>query len=147
MEHLPHSKFNAIMHNVPTLLLTNLPSSLLPLNIATFSLSLGTLSTSPDEKSSALLHISFSALFCIHAWNVQIPSFFWSVFSHIRTEYSVSHRIQSECKKIWTRKNSVYGRLARSDILSKFRCMLNYIVLIFFLDCFIVLCLRFYTSG
>ena len=70
------------------------------------------------------------------AWNVQIRSFCWSVFSRIRTEYGkvrsispysvqmrentpylsvfsstagkyeVSLRIQSECRKIRTRKNS-----------------------------------------
>ena len=36
--------------------------------------------------------------------SVQIRSFFWSVFSRIRTEYGdiVSLRIQSECKKIRT---------------------------------------------
>ena len=39
--------------------------------------------------------------------NVRIRSFFWSIFSHIRTEYreiQVSLRIQSECGKIQTRK-------------------------------------------
>ena len=36
--------------------------------------------------------------------NVQIRSFFWSVFSRIRTEYG----------KIRTRKNSVFGHFSRS---------------------------------
>ena len=35
---------------------------------------------------------------------VQIRSFFWSVFSCIQTEYG---DLQSEYRKIWTRKNSV----------------------------------------
>ena len=34
----------------------------------------------------------------------QVRSFFWSVFSRIRTEYAVFLRIQSECGKIRTRK-------------------------------------------
>ena len=37
--------------------------------------------------------------------SVQIRSFFWSVFSRIRTEYG----------KIRTRKNSVFGHFSRSD--------------------------------
>ena len=36
--------------------------------------------------------------------SVQIRSFFWSVFSHIRAEY----------EKIRTRKNSVFGHFSRS---------------------------------
>ena len=39
---------------------------------------------------------------------------FWSAFSRIRTEYSVSLRIQSKCGKIWTRKSSVFGRISCS---------------------------------
>ena len=49
---------------------------------------------------------------------VQIRSFSWSVFSRIRTENgeirSIS-RIQSECRKIRTRKNSGPGYLSRSE--------------------------------
>ena len=40
--------------------------------------------------------------------SVQIRSFFWSVFS----------RIQSECSKIRTRKNSVFGHFSRSGTIS-----------------------------
>ena len=43
----------------------------------------------------------------------QIRSFFWSVFSRIRTEYTERYegslRFQSEYGKIRTRKNSVFG--------------------------------------
>ena len=45
---------------------------------------------------------------------VQKRSFFSSVFSRIRTEYGVSLCIQSECGKIRTRKNSVFGHFSRS---------------------------------
>ena len=48
---------------------------------------------------------------------VQLRSFFWSVFSRTRTEYGEilrSLRIQSECGKIQTRKNSVFGHFSRS---------------------------------
>ena len=44
--------------------------------------------------------------------SVQIRSFFWSVFFRIRTEYFVSLRIQSECRKIRTRNNSVSGHIS-----------------------------------
>ena len=44
--------------------------------------------------------------------SVQIRSYFWSVFSCIRTEYGdlLNLRIQSEYRKIRTRNNSVFGR-------------------------------------
>ena len=49
---------------------------------------------------------------------VQIRSFFWSVFSRIRTEYRkryfASLRIHSECGKIRTRKNYVFGHISHS---------------------------------
>ena len=41
--------------------------------------------------------------------SVQIRSFSWSVFS-------VSLHIQSECRKIRTRKNTVFGQFSPSDI-------------------------------
>ena len=54
--------------------------------------------------------------------SVQIRSFSWSVFSRIRTEYGeryeVSLRIQSECWKIRTRKNSVFGHISQSQNLN-----------------------------
>ena len=40
---------------------------------------------------------------------IQIRSFFWSVFSRIRTEY----------RKIWIRKNSLYGYFPHSEELPK----------------------------
>ena len=51
--------------------------------------------------------------YCVKS--VQIRSYFWSVFSRIRTEYEVSLRIQSECGKIRTRNNSVFGHFLRSE--------------------------------
>ena len=48
---------------------------------------------------------------------VQIRSFFWSIFSRIRTEHErhlVSLRIQYECGKIRTRKNPVFGHISHS---------------------------------
>ena len=45
--------------------------------------------------------------------SVQIRNFFWSVFFGIRTNterYGISLGIQSECGKIRTRENSVFGQ-------------------------------------
>ena len=50
--------------------------------------------------------------------SIQIRSFFWSLFSHIWTEYGncrVNLCIQSKCGKIQTRKNSVLGQFSRSE--------------------------------
>ena len=52
--------------------------------------------------------------------SVQIWSYFWSVFSCIRTEYGEIRSIwlrsiQSEYRKIRTRNNSVFGHISRSD--------------------------------
>ena len=47
----------------------------------------------------------------------QIRGFFWSIFSCTRTK-SVSLRIQSECREIKTRKNSISGHLLRSDSIN-----------------------------
>ena len=63
---------------------------------------------------------------------VQIRSYFWfvfscirteygdlrSVFSCIRTEYSVNFHIQSEYRKIRTRNNSVFKHFSRSGYLT-----------------------------
>ena len=66
--------------------------------------------------------------------SVQIRSFFWSVFSRIRTEYgeiqsisrhSASFRIQPECGKIWTRKDSIFVHLSRSVLLQKCQVCFN----------------------
>ena len=65
-------------------------------------------------------HIS---LHCLKG--VQIRSFFWAVFSRIQTEYGeiglnterygVTLRIQSECRKIQPKKNSISGHFLCSD--------------------------------
>ena len=49
--------------------------------------------------------------------SVQILCFFWSVFCRIRTEYWDFQNlcIQSECRKIQTKKNSVFRHISRSD--------------------------------
>ena len=84
----------------------------------------------PKQTCNFQLHICLSIydLHCVK--NVQITSFFWSVFSHIWAEsreiqsisafglnperYFVSLRIHSECGKIQTRKNSVFGHISHS---------------------------------
>ena len=57
--------------------------------------------------------------------SVQIRSFFWSVFSCIRTEY----------RKILTRKNSVFGHLSRSVCMSRllYRYNIIIVIIIFFI--------------
>ena len=59
------------------------------------------------------------ALQCVK--KAQIRSFFWSVFSLIRTEYGKILCIQCECGKIRTRKNSVFGHFSRSVL----RCYIS----------------------
>ena len=57
---------------------------------------------------------------------VQIRSYFWSVFSRIRTEYG---HIQSECGEIRTRNNSVFGHFSHSEMLrNEFWC--NYCLVV-----------------
>ena len=75
-------------------------------------------------------NFDFFAAHCLKS--VQIQSFFWSVFSCIRTEYSLYFpyseyssyslysrsiqsisSIQSEYRKIRTRKNSIFGHFSR----------------------------------
>ena len=56
-----------------------------------------------------------SNIHCVKS--VQIQSFFWSVFSHIRTEYG--EILQSKCGKIQTRKNSIFGHFSRSNCLTE----------------------------
>ena len=66
--------------------------------------------------------------------SVQIQSFFWSVFSRIRTEYGdlpVNLRIQSVCGKIWIRKNSVFGHFSRSVTLITLMLLLPFSLKIF----------------
>ena len=81
-------------------------------------------STKATSKMMFQLERFSSKQHCLKS--VQIRSFFWSVFSRIRTEYgemfcispySVRMRslhIQSECGKIRTRKNSVFGHISHS---------------------------------
>ena len=70
------------------------------------------------------LTVFFEKLVLIHyVKSVQIRSYFWSVFSFVRTEYGiygVSHRIQSEYKKIGTRNNCVFGQFSSSDCFRKY---------------------------
>ena len=56
------------------------------------------------------IHESVNQIWGLHIYNhcvkcVQVRSFFWSVFFHIRTEYG----------KIQTRENSVFGHNSRSN--------------------------------
>ena len=60
-----------------------------------------------------------STLQCVKS--AQIRSFFWSVFSLIRTEYGKILCIQCECGKIRTRKSSVFGHFSRSVL----RCYIS----------------------
>ena len=70
---------------------------------------------------------SWKSLF---AWNdgfalykkLQIESFFWSILSYVWAEYGhlwVGLRIQSECKKIRTKKGLVFGHFSRSNCIVK----------------------------
>ena len=69
----------------------------------------------PVEKSIASSWYIWSSLH----WkvkSVQIRSYFWYAFSFIRTEYGDLLRnlcIQSECRKMEIRKNSVFGHFSR----------------------------------
>ena len=64
------------------------------------------------DIAPALKHLQVSLSFSLYAANihcvecVQIRSYFWSVFSCIRTEY----------RKTQTRNNSVFGNFSRSDL-------------------------------
>ena len=46
--------------------------------------------------------------------SVKIRSYFWSVFSRIRTEYGEILEYAEKCGKIRTRNNSVFGHFSRS---------------------------------
>ena len=76
-----------------------------------------------EKKLFKTLFVSWSChyLHCLKC--VQIRSYFWSVFSCIRTKYdiySVNLRIQFECRKIRTRNNTVFGQFSRSAIRAVF---------------------------
>ena len=76
----------------------------------------------PSSSTNALPFSVFqntSPFHCVKI--VQIGSFFWSVFSRIRTEYGEIDRIQSKCGKIRTRKNSVLGHFSRSPLETNFK--------------------------
>ena len=65
-----------------------------------------------NSKASSLLLSLINT-----AWSVQIRSYFWSVFSCIRTGYGdllVNLHIQSHNKKIRTKNNSAFGHFSRS---------------------------------
>ena len=58
------------------------------------------------------------AIFSYHncVKSAQIRRFFWSVFSHIRTEYGEILRTSPysvRMREIWTRKNSAFGHFSR----------------------------------
>ena len=83
----------------------------LPVRISLFKLSLR------SDKGSGKHHLpDVFSLSLNNALREKCPNtdFFWSVFSVFglnREKYFVSLRIQSECGKIQTRKNSVFGYL------------------------------------
>ena len=52
--------------------------------------------------------------YCHCVKSVQIRRFFWSVLSSIRTEYAASLRTHSKCRKIWTRKTSLFEHFSLS---------------------------------
>ena len=66
--------------------------------------------------------LRFTYLHCVKS--IQIRSFFWSVFSRIRTEYweILRIRIQSKCGKIRIKKNSVFEHFRASNT----RCNFEY---------------------
>ena len=70
------------------------------------------LSIFAKSSKSSMLGAWLNVKYTSRLFSLQLPSLrekcpyselFWSAFSRIRTEYSVSLRIQSECGKIWTR--------------------------------------------
>ena len=75
--------------------------------------------TKLQRKCSEHLKQCFLQKHC--AKSVQIGSYFWSIFSRSRTEYGEIFlvRIQSECGKIRTRNNSVFGHFSRSEIVKE----------------------------
>ena len=71
-------------------------------------------------------HSSNFNVHCVKS--VQIRSFFWSLFSCIRTEYGellVNLRIESEYKKMRTRNNSAFGHFSRSGYV-KYDLFINF---------------------
>ena len=63
-----------------------------------------------------IFNVCLIILHCVKS--IQMWSFFWSVFSRIRTEYG-DLRSKSpysvRIREVRTRKNSVFGRFSRSD--------------------------------
>ena len=57
--------------------------------------------------------VNYNIKHCVK--NFQILGFSWSVFSHIRTQYLVSPRIQFSFGKIRARKNFIRGYFSRSE--------------------------------
>ena len=68
---------------------------------------------------AGILSIIFTTIgFYHYVKTVQTRSFFWSVFSRIRTEYSISP-YSVRIGKIWTKKNFVFGHFSHSVGLLK----------------------------
>ena len=57
--------------------------------------------------------VNYNTKRCVKSF--QIRDFSWSVFSRIRTQCFVSLRIQPNCGKIRTRKNSILGHFSRNE--------------------------------
>ena len=79
--------------------------------------------TSEQERSlSSVTSIFKNKMFIITAWKVSKHGVFsgpyFLAFGLNTKRYGVSLRIQSECEKIRTRKNSVFGHFSRSGKLS-----------------------------
>ena len=77
------------------------------------------LSCNPELKWSMIIDVFTRKTGNDHCVkSVQIRSYFWYLFSHIRSEYGeryfVSLRIHSKCGKIRTRNNSVFGHFSRN---------------------------------
>ena len=88
--------FNEIQDNFSEVCKKNFDISLQNNAVNEFSVS------EADGEKDKLINMTMIKYHCVKC--VQIRSFFWSVFS----------RIQSECGKIRTRKNFVFGHFSRS---------------------------------
>ena len=76
------------------------------------------------------LLVYYLLIFSINTtWNVSKYGVFsgpyFPAFGLSTEIYEVSFRIQSECGKIWTRKNSVFGHISRSVIQSYWKTLNN----------------------
>ena len=82
--------------------------------------------------NAILLSQESNVRFYLNFWPIKYANTAWKVSKYgvfsgpyfpalgLNTErYSVSLHIQSECRKIWTKKNSVFGHFSRSATLNK----------------------------